>query len=131
MTLFSKDQLLVPVFMKRGKEEDGFQNSSGSFSCFVHKSFCVWRHVSGRVGRINCSLCQNTYIMWTVMCLDSFYDFQTKYFMKNESFLDDNGKGQSCVYLVLFSENFTGSNLILSLVFIFLSMRGFLDCGSQ
>ena len=86
MTLFSKDQLLVPVFMKRGKEEDGFQNSSGSFSCFVHKSFCVWGHVSGRVGRINCSLCQNTYIMWTVMCLDSFYDFQTKYFVKNESF---------------------------------------------
>ena len=49
-------------------------------------------------------------------------------------FLDDDGKGQSCDYLVLFSENFTGSNLILSLVFIFLSMRvshGFLDCGSQ
>ena len=54
--------------------------------------------------------------------------------MKNESFLDDNGRGQSGVYLVYFETNFTGSNLILNLVFIFLSMRvshGFLDCGSQ
>ena len=35
MTLFPKDQLLVPVFMKRGKEEDVFQNVGVSHALYT------------------------------------------------------------------------------------------------